>query len=73
MEHPLQVEGFSPADASRAADAVQAAAPLSPTHASPPLPDLPPSDVLLLRPSDPQYSNFLAAGNSRTQLSPEFS
>src|SRR6202051_54840 len=72
MEHPLQVEEFSPADAPRAADAVQAAAPLSLTDAAPlpPLPDLPPSDVLFLRPSDPQYRDFLPAANSRTQLSP---
>ena len=54
----------------RAADAVQAA---SPTDAAPlpPLPDLPPRDVLFLSLSDPQYSDFLAAGNSRTQFSPE--
>jgi FAD/FMN-containing dehydrogenase len=68
MEHPLQVEEFSPADAPR----LQAAAPLALTDAAPlpPLPDLPASDVLFLKPSDPQYPDFLPAANSRTQLSP---
>ena len=61
MEHPLQVEEFSPADTPRVAAAVQAAAPLSLTGAAPlpPLPDIPASDVLFLRPSDPQYRDFL--------------
>jgi hypothetical protein len=55
----------------RAADAVQAA---SPTDAAPlpPLPDLPPREVLFLSLLDPQYSDFLAAGNSHTLFSPEF-
>jgi hypothetical protein len=69
MEHPLQVEEFSPADALRVALAV---APLSLPDAAPlpPLPDIPASEVLFLRPSDPQYRNFLPAANSRAQLSP---
>ncbi len=67
MEHPLQVEEFSPADALRVALAVQAVAPLSLPDAAPlpPLPDIPASEVLFLRPSDPQYRNFLPAANSR--------
>lgn len=64
MEHPLQVEEFSPADALRVALSLPDAAPL------PPLPDIPASEVLFLRPSDPQYRNFLPAANSRAQLSP---
>jgi FAD/FMN-containing dehydrogenase len=72
MEHPLQVEEFSPADAPRVTAAVRAAAPLSLTDAAPlpPLPDIPASDVLFLKPSDPQYRDFLPAANSRTQLRP---
>jgi hypothetical protein len=72
MEHPLQVEEFSPADALRVALAVRAVAPLSLPDAAPlpPLPDIPASEVLFLRPSDPQYRNFLPAANSRAQLSP---
>jgi hypothetical protein len=71
MEHPLQVEEFSPADAPRVTAAVRAA-PLSLTDAAPlpPLPDIPASDVLFLKPSDPQYRDFLPAANSRTQLRP---
>src|ERR1700726_4577972 len=72
MEHPLQVEEFSPADAPRVAAAVQAAAPGAVAEGAPlpPLPDIPASEVLFLRPSDPQYPDFLPAANSRTQLSP---
>jgi hypothetical protein len=70
--HPLQVEEFSPADAPRVTAAVRAAAPLSLTDAAPlpPLPNIPASDVLFLKPSDPQYRDFLPAANSRTQLRP---
>ena len=36
----------------------------------PPPPDLPASDVLYLRPGDPEYAAYLPATNKRTQLSP---
>jgi hypothetical protein len=70
--HPLQVEEFSPADAPCVTAAVRAAAPLSLTDAAPlpPLPNIPASDVLFLKPSDPQYRDFLPAANSRSQLRP---
>ena len=74
MEHPLQVEEFSPSEAppsaavesaaAEAAVAVAASAPL------PALPNLPSSDVLFLRPSDPHYADYLPAANKRKQLSP---
>jgi len=72
MEHPLQVEelphtGTPPAivgEPASAAPALTAAAPL------PPLPDLPASDVLFLKPGDPQYKDYLPAANLRTRLSP---
>src|SRR3984893_11627129 len=72
MEHPLQVEEFSPADAPRVAAAMPAAAPLALTEAAPlpPLPDIPASEVLFLSPPAPQSPAFLPAANPRTQLSP---
>jgi FAD binding domain len=36
----------------------------------PALPNLPSSDVLFLRPSDPHYADYLPAANKRKQLSP---
>src|SRR5207245_2108335 len=38
--------------------------------ALPPLPNLPASDATFLRPSDPNYADFLPAANKRAQLSP---
>jgi FAD/FMN-containing dehydrogenase len=67
MEHPLRVDEISALEAPRVADAVSFAASAA---ALPPLPNLPASDVIFLRPSDPQYRDFLAAANTRTQLSP---
>jgi FAD/FMN-containing dehydrogenase len=70
MEHPLQVEehaGTPPAivaEPAPAAPAPTAAAPL------PPLPDLPASDVLFLKPGNPQYKDYLPVANLRTRLSP---
>jgi FAD/FMN-containing dehydrogenase len=75
MEHPFFVEEYSPPHAPRSGDVdqVEPAAPISRPDALvalPPLPNLPASDVLFLRPSDPQYADYLAAANRRTQLSP---
>lgn len=69
MEHPLRVDEFIPsADAQIVHDepmaATRAAAPL------PPLPNLPSSEALLLRPGDPDYAKYLPATNKRRQLSP---
>src|SRR5258708_28390377 len=51
-----------------------AAAPPPPPPAAsaplPPLPNLPSSDVLFLKPSDAHYADYLPAANRRTQLSP---
>jgi FAD/FMN-containing dehydrogenase len=75
MEHPLRVEEYFPRQVPRAGDAGEVErvapppAPQAPV-ALPPLPNLPASDVLFLTPSDPQYGAYLAAANSRTQLSP---
>ena len=74
MEHPLLVDELSPGQGSRSADTGQAEAVAQPSvsaaPALPPLPNLAASDVLFLRPSDPQYANYLAAANIRAQLNP---
>jgi FAD/FMN-containing dehydrogenase len=67
MEHPLRVDELSAPEAPRVAQPVSFAAPAT---TLPPLPNLPASDVTFLRPSDPHYGDFLAAANTRTQLSP---
>jgi FAD/FMN-containing dehydrogenase len=67
MEHPLRVDELSAPEAPRVAQPVSFAAPAT---TLPPLPNLPASDVTFLRPSDPHYADFLAAANTRTQLSP---
>jgi hypothetical protein len=73
MEHPLQVEEFLPGstrpriEAEPAPKDVPAARVRAPL---PQLPNLPPSDVLFLRPSDPEYAAYLPASNRRTELSP---
>ncbi len=75
MEHPLRVEEFVPSAAPRSVEveapalAPAALAATAPTPL-PPLPDLPASDVLFLKPSDAQYATYLPAANTRTQLSP---
>lgn len=73
MEHPLRVDEFSPSAATRSAVAEPAAAPSPAAVAStplPPLPNLPLSDVLFLRPADAHYADYLPAANKRMQLSP---
>ncbi len=72
MEHPLRVEEFVPSAAPPSAAAEAPA--LAPSAAAPaplpPLPDLPASDVLFLRPSDAKYADYLPAANKVRQLSP---
>src|SRR5262249_44388253 len=73
MEHPFQVEEFSPEQAPHQRFATSNRAVTAgpqPGVALPPLPNLPASDVLFLQPSDPQYASYLPAANLRTQLSP---
>jgi FAD/FMN-containing dehydrogenase len=72
MEHPLQVDELPGADNPPATQAeppvaLQAAKDAVPL---PPLPDVSASDVLLLRPSDAHYKDYLPAANTRTQLGP---
>ena len=73
MEHPLRVDELSPAEA--ASPAVPLVADDAPVMAAqptplPPLPGLPASDVLFLKPSDAHYADYLAAANIRTRLNP---
>jgi FAD/FMN-containing dehydrogenase len=42
-----------------------------PARAAPPLPDLPESDALLLRPGDAHFTDYQAAFNARTMLTPQ--
>jgi FAD/FMN-containing dehydrogenase len=75
MEHPLRVEEFVPSAAPRSVEVEAPALAPAPSAATaptplPPLPDLPASDVLFLKPSDAQYAAYLPAANTRTQLSP---
>jgi FAD/FMN-containing dehydrogenase len=73
MEHPFRVEEFTPEQAPHPSfetlNRVVTAGP-QPAVALPPLPNLSASEVLFLQPSDPRYSDYLAAANLRTQLSP---
>jgi FAD binding domain/Berberine and berberine like len=74
MEHPFQVEEFVPEHATytnlEASGFVRALPDLESAVALPPLPSLPASEVVFLRPSDPQYASYLPAANLRTQLNP---
>jgi FAD/FMN-containing dehydrogenase len=74
MEHPLRVEEHFPLEATVSNDAGQAESAVSFSTADaaalPPLPNLGAGDVTFLRPSDPQYADFLPAANKRAQLSP---
>jgi len=74
MEHPLRVEEFSPSELPLSAAIEPAVAEASLAAAAsaplPALPNLPSSDVLFLRPSDPHYADYLPAANKRKQLSP---
>jgi FAD/FMN-containing dehydrogenase len=69
MEHPLRVDEFTP----EAAGAVIHDEPVvsaAPATALPPLPSLPASDALLLRPADAAYAKYLPSINLRKQLRP---
>ena len=69
MEHSLRVDEFDPTR--RRPPQVRCARRRRPlARAPPPLPNLPASDVLFLKPSDAHYADYLPAANSRTQLSP---
>lgn len=79
MEHPLRVDEFFPSDVlppeAARSDVVEpaaadASAPAPGAAPLPPLPNLPASDVLFLRPSDPHYADYLPAANLRRRLSP---
>jgi len=73
MEHPFHVDKFRPSDATPTpATEEKIAPPLAEAALTPlpPLPNLPPSDVEFLRPSDPRYADFLAAASKRKQLAP---
>ena len=70
MEHPFSVEEFSPRQGPSSGDAGQAELSRPTPVALPPLPNLPASDAVLLRPSDPHYADYLPAANKRSQLSP---
>jgi hypothetical protein len=65
MEHPLRVEEFSPAEAAPTAplERVADAAPMTAAQTTPlpPLPNLPASDALFLKPTDAHYADYLAA------------
>jgi FAD/FMN-containing dehydrogenase len=75
MEHPTRVDEFVPSaappprDVAAPALAPSPAPPPAPTPL-PPLPSLPATDVLFLKPTDTQYASYLPAANTRTQLSP---
>jgi FAD/FMN-containing dehydrogenase len=75
MEHPLLVEEYVPRQTPSSGDAGPAALAAQPAGSAaaavlPPLPNLPASDVTFLKPSDPQYADYLPAANKRAQLSP---
>jgi FAD/FMN-containing dehydrogenase len=74
MEHPLLVEEYVPRQTPSSGDAGHAALAAQPAGSAaaalPPLPNLPASDVTFLKPSDPQYADYLPAANKRAQLSP---
>jgi FAD/FMN-containing dehydrogenase len=75
MEHPLLVEEYVPRQTPSSGHAGRAALAPEPAGSTaaamlPPLPNLPASDVTFLKPSDPQYADYLPAANKRAQLSP---
>jgi hypothetical protein len=70
MEHPFQVEEFVPEPKELSNRFVTAAPEPRPAVVLPPLPDLPASEVLFLRPPDAQYASYLPSANLRTQLAP---
>ena len=75
MEHPLRVDEFIPPAAAPPSEVeAPALAPAPSVGAAPaplpPLPSLPASDALLLKPTDARYADYLPAANKRRQLSP---
>jgi FAD/FMN-containing dehydrogenase len=74
MEHPLLVEEYSPPPRSASAEPAHTEPDVLASQpdavALPPLPNLPASDAVFLRPSDPHYGDYLPAANKRSQLSP---
>jgi FAD/FMN-containing dehydrogenase len=73
LEHPFRVDEFSPSDpppSAPAEDEVTSSLAELAAPPLPPLPDLAASDVQFLRPSDPQYVQFLPATSKRKQLAP---
>jgi FAD/FMN-containing dehydrogenase len=75
VEHPLRVDEFVPSDAPRSVEVEAPALAPAPSAAAgptplPPLPSLPASDVLFLKPGDAHYPDYLPAANKRMQLSP---
>src|SRR5205814_679153 len=69
MEHALRVDEFDPSEAPQVVRAEPVAAPAARTAVAPlpPLPNLPATDAVLLRRSDPDYTKYLPAANTRTQ------
>src|ERR1700749_1280197 len=72
MEHPLRVEDLPHTDTPPDVTAEPPPAPMAMDGGVPlpPLPDLPSSDVLFLKPQDAHYKDYLPAANIRTRLSP---
>jgi hypothetical protein len=76
MEHPFLVEEYFPEHPtypdleSSGEFFITPAAKPKEAAALPPLPNLSASEALFLTPSDPQYGDYLAAANLRTQLAP---
>ena len=72
MEHPFLVEEYIPAQGPRVPKASREFSVPEPESvaALPPFPNLPPSEALLLTPTDPQYADYLPAANLRTELAP---
>jgi FAD/FMN-containing dehydrogenase len=75
MEHPFLVEEYFPehpttTNLESSSDFITPAAERKVAAALPPLPNLSASEAIFLTPSDPQYADYLAAANLRTQLAP---
>src|ERR1700730_8909300 len=76
MEHPFLVEEYFPEHPtypdleSSGEFFITPAAKPKEAAALPPLPNLSASEALFLTPSDPQYGDYLAAANLRTQWAP---
>jgi FAD/FMN-containing dehydrogenase len=74
MEHPFLVEEYIPTKTLRAPEGLREFRTAIPEPESaaalPSFPNLPPSEALLLTPTDAQYGEYLPAANLRTQLAP---